>query len=72
MPSNYLHNQKYFPDLLRILEDETGIQSGLIEKDYWIMQVLNGLKQQHFDFESKGGTSLSKGYMIIDRFSYYK
>jgi len=69
MPSNYLHDHKDFLDLLRILEDETGIQAGLIEKDYWIMHVLYGLKKQNFDFELKGGTSLSKGYKIISRFS---
>lgn len=69
MPVEYLHNHKNFPDLLRILEDKTNIQSGLIEKDYWIMNVLNGLKKQNFNFELKGGTSLSKGYKIIDRFS---
>jgi hypothetical protein len=33
------------------------------------MHVLYGLKKQGFDFELKGGTSLSKGYKIIDRFS---
>lgn len=69
MPSNYLHRRKDFSDLLRILEDETNIQAGLIEKDYWIMHVLFGLQKQGFDFELKGGTSLSKGYKIIDRFS---
>jgi len=69
MQSNYLHNHKDFSGLLRILEDATQIQAGLIEKDYWIMHVLNGLKKQGFDFELKGGTSLSKGYKIIDRFS---
>ena len=69
MPSSYLHNHKDFPDLLRILEDETGILAGLIEKDYWIMHVLHGLTEQGFSFELKGGTSLSKGYQIIDRFS---
>ncbi|MBO0949210.1 nucleotidyl transferase AbiEii/AbiGii toxin family protein [Fibrella sp. HMF5405] len=69
MPSSYLHDRNDFVDLLRILEDETGIQAGLIEKDYWIMHVLYGLKKQPFDFELKGGTSLSKGYKIIDRFS---
>ncbi len=31
--------------------------------------MLYGLKQQGFEFELKGGTSLSKGYKIIDRFS---
>lgn len=69
MPANYLHNHRDFPDLLRILEDETNIQAGLIEKDYWIMHVLYGLKLLNFDFELKGGTSLSKGFKIIDRFS---
>ena len=69
MPPRYLHNHKDFPDLLRILEDETGILAGLIEKDYWIMHVLHGLTEQGFSFELKGGTSLSKGYQIIDRFS---
>jgi hypothetical protein len=69
MSSDYLHNHNDFSDLLRILEEETSIQAGLIEKDYWIMHVLYGLKRQGFDFELKGGTSLSKGYKIIDRFS---
>lgn len=69
MPSKLLHNHKDFPDLLRILESETGILAGLIEKDYWIMHVLHGLKKLGFSFVMKGGTSLSKGYGIIDRFS---
>lgn len=69
MPSDYLHNHKDFSNLLRIIEDETGIQSGLVEKDYWIMHALYGLKKLNFQFELKGGTSLSKGYHIIDRFS---
>jgi len=46
-----------------------GIQAGLVEKDYWIMHVLYGLKKQSFQFELKGGTSLSKGFNIIERFS---
>jgi len=69
MAENFLHNHRNFPDLLRIIENETGILPGLIEKDYWIMHVLNGLKKQGLGFELKGGTSLSKGYKIIHRFS---
>jgi Nucleotidyl transferase AbiEii toxin, Type IV TA system len=69
MADSYLHNHKDFPALLSILGEEENILSGLIEKDYWIMHVLNGLKRQGFNFELKGGTSLSKGYRIIDRFS---
>ena len=33
------------------------------------MHVLYGLKTQQFNFELKGGTSLSKGHKIINRFS---
>ena len=69
MPLNYLHNHKDFADLLRIISEDTGIDAGLVEKDYWIMYVLYGLKEQGFEFELKGGTSLSKGYQIINRFS---
>lgn len=67
--SDYLHNHKDFAALLRIVGNEMNIESILVEKDYWIMHVLYGLKQLNFDFELKGGTSLSKGYKIIDRFS---
>ena len=67
--SNYLHDHKDFPSLLNIIAEEKGIFPGLIEKDYWIMHVLSGLKKCGFNFELKGGTSLSKGYKIINRFS---
>lgn len=69
MAADYLHNHKQFPDLLNIIAEEMGIQPGLVEKDYWIMHVLYGLKKQDFQFELKGGTSLSKGFGIIERFS---
>lgn len=66
---DYLHDHKDFAALIKILGEEKGIEPGLVEKDYWIMHVLYGLKKQGFDFELKGGTSLSKGYKIIHRFS---
>ncbi|KEQ29874.1 hypothetical protein N180_13770 [Pedobacter antarcticus 4BY] len=66
---DYLHNHKDFTSLLSITESETGILAGLVEKDYWITHVLYGLNITGFDFELKGGTSLSKGYGIIHRFS---
>jgi predicted nucleotidyltransferase component of viral defense system len=72
MASQYLHDRKDFPDLLRIISDKNRIIPGLVEKDYWIMHVLYGLKKLGFNFELKGGTSLSKGFKIIDRFSYPK
>ncbi len=69
MSVNYLHAHPEFENLLKIIEEKTGILAQLIEKDYWIMHVLYGLGKQGFEFELKGGTSLSKGYKIIDRFS---
>lgn len=67
--NDYLHNHKDFAALLRIVGNELNIEPILVEKDYWIMHVLYGLKQLDFNFELKGGTSLSKGYKIINRFS---
>lgn len=67
--ADYLHNHKSFKDLLMILERDMRIVAGLIEKDYWIMHVLFGLKKAGLSFELKGGTSLSKGFGIIKRFS---
>lgn len=69
MAAIFLHEHEAFVDLLRVLEEETGIAISLIEKDYWIMHCLHGLKKQGYEFQLKGGTSLSKGYNIIDRFS---
>ena len=69
MASIYLHQHTQFADLLTIVADARGILPTLVEKDYWIMHVLYGLKKQGLKFELKGGTSLSKGYGIIHRFS---
>ena len=66
---SYLHEQKDFRDLIQVVSNERRILPQLIEKDYWIMHVLYGLEKQGFIFELKGGTSLSKGYRIIERFS---
>jgi hypothetical protein len=67
--AEYLHQHPEFRELLRIIGEEKGIETALVEKDYWIMHALFGLKSQGYDFELKGGTSLSKGYKIIERFS---
>ena len=69
MSLNYLHNHPDFPELIRIVGKERSIDPALVEKDYWIMHCLFGLQQAGMDFELKGGTSLSKGFGIIHRFS---
>lgn len=64
-----LHDSKDFSDLLAVVARDQAIDPGLVEKDYWIMHCLWGLQQLGFAFELKGGTSLSKGYGLIHRFS---
>ena len=49
---------------------ELGLAPLFIEKDYWVTQVLRALNARHPGwFVFKGGTSLSKGYGLIERFS---
>lgn len=69
MPAELLHYRGDFADLIRIVASEMRIEPALVEKDYWIMHSLHGLQQLGLQFELKGGTSLSKGYGYIDRFS---
>lgn len=69
MPHEFLHQDKEFADLIRIVGDQHPIDPVLVEKDYWIMHCLYGLQQMGLSFELKGGTSLSKGYSILERFS---
>ena len=66
---DFIHNDPEFKELLSIVSSQKGIDITLVEKDYWIMHALYSLQQQGIEFELKGGTSLSKGYGLIHRFS---
>ncbi len=65
----FLHQHKIFADLLSQIARTLKVDSYLVEKDYWLMHSLWALQQQGWQFELKGGTSLSKGHGIIARFS---
>ena len=61
-------------DKLKVLEEiktRTGYELFIIEKDWWIVQTLRFVSQmniaEHLVF--KGGTSLSKAWKLINRFS---
>ena len=69
MSKLFLHQLPNIQQFFTIAGEENNILPELIEKDYWLMHTLWGLKQQGFNFELKGGTSLSKGFGIINRFS---
>lgn len=64
----FLHELPDAKNLFLVISEEKGINPSIVEKDYWVMHALWGLQQQ-YDFELKGGTSLSKGYNLINRFS---
>ncbi len=66
---DFIHNDPEFKELISIVSTKKGIDITLVEKDYWIMHALYSLQQQGIEFELKGGTSLSKGYGLIHRFS---
>ena len=66
---DFLHERKDFTQLLGLVADARKLDPMLVEKDYWIMHCLWGLQAQGFHYELKGGTSLSKGFGIIHRFS---
>lgn len=65
------HDMKLFSDILRVASQRLEIKSEFVEKDYWITLVLSRLSQSNYSNESvfKGGTSLSKAYNLIERFS---
>ena len=60
-----------FLELVRATANQRNIPESFVEKDYWITRGLSHLSQSKHK-ESvvfKGGTSLSKAYGILDRFS---
>ena len=70
MPAeDFLHHHPEFKELILIVSEEQRVDPYLAEKDYWIMHCLYGLQQGGYEFQLKGGTSLSKGHGIINRFS---
>lgn len=65
-----LHEDKLkFIECIRDTEDYYGIDSALIEKDYYVTLFLSRAKDEIPGMVFKGGTSLSKCHKIIDRFS---
>ncbi len=64
-------DKKVFSDAIRAASEFLNINQIFIEKDYWITLVLSRLsKSKYVDrVVFKGGTSLSKVYKLINRFS---
>lgn len=65
----FVHEDAEWRDLLAIVAGTTGKQVAFVEKDYWVAHALWALGDQGFEIWFKGGTSLSKGFSLIERFS---
>lgn len=66
----YLHNDKeLFNEVITEVNAKTGISQSIIEKDYYVTMILKLLAMSTPEIVFKGGTSLSKCFHLIDRFS---
>lgn len=67
-----LHNDKeLFSTLVTLAARSLRMTPAFVEKDYWITLILYNLANSPYSASVvfKGGTSLSKGYRLINRFS---
>jgi hypothetical protein len=68
--TNYAYQLQDFADLVRITADRKQLPPAAVEKDYYVVHALRTLQSNIPDyFIFKGGTSLSKGWNLINRFS---
>ena len=66
----YLHNDKeLFGDIVALTAEKMGQAQDIIEKDYYVTIILKELSSCDYPICFKGGTSLSKAFGVIDRFS---
>lgn len=65
-----LHNNKeLFRQIILKVSESTGITAAIIEKDYFVTLFLKSIVKELPTIIFKGGTSLSKCYKLIERFS---
>ncbi|MFI3200562.1 MAG: nucleotidyl transferase AbiEii/AbiGii toxin family protein [Eubacteriales bacterium] len=66
----YLHEDKdLFREIIESASDLLCENSAVVEKDYYVTMILKLLSEMLDHVVFKGGTSLSKGYNVINRFS---
>lgn len=62
-------NKELFEQMLLRVSEDTGMEASIIEKDYYVTLFLRRIVELQPNVIFKGGTSLSKCYKIINRFS---
>ncbi|MBR2259093.1 MAG: nucleotidyl transferase AbiEii/AbiGii toxin family protein [Blautia sp.] len=66
----WLHeNKEEFKNAVLFAADQNRLTPAAVEKDYYVTLILRGLKERLPFIVFKGGTSLSKCYKVINRFS---
>jgi hypothetical protein len=67
----YLHSDdiELFRDVISLTAEKLGTTMDIVEKDYYVTMILKILSEAKYNVVFKGGTSLSKAFGIIDRFS---
>lgn len=66
---NLHHDRDAFAELLIGAANELAIPTAIIEKDYYVTIALKRLSDRIDDMVFKGGTSLTKCYQLLNRFS---
>lgn len=66
---NLHHDREAFEELVAGAANELAIPFNVIEKDYYVTITLKALAEKTEDLVFKGGTSLTKCYQLLDRFS---
>ena len=66
---NLHHDKEAFEELIIGAANELAIPTNVIEKDYYVTITLKALSEKLEDLVFKGGTSLTKCYQLLDRFS---
>lgn len=66
---NLHHDREAFEELIVGAANELAIPTNVIEKDYYVTITLKALSGKLEDMVFKGGTSLTKCYQLLDRFS---
>lgn len=69
MGRRFVHQHEDFQQLLEIVSDHVGVSAALVERDYWVTHALWALESVGFRVFFKGGTSLSKAFGLVQRFS---
>jgi hypothetical protein len=67
-----LHSDKEaFKEIIALAAEHFGYEQSHVEKDYWVSKILRDISLSEYADKAyfKGGTSLSKAYGLIDRFS---